>query len=87
MSVAKSIRIPEEIYDYIEAYNGDGFNQKFCNIIRDARDTEADRNATISRLDKQVIERRKYLDETSQKLSEMSGQLRSMYSDMQWGHY
>lgn len=87
MSIAKSIRIPEEIYDYIEAYNGDGFNQKFCNIIRDARDTETERNATISRLDKQISQQRKYLEETSQKLSDMSRQLHSMYIDMQWSHY
>ena len=40
MSVAKSIRIPEEIYDYINNYSGEGFNQKFVNVIRDARDTE-----------------------------------------------
>lgn len=87
MSIAKSIRIPEEIYEYIDNYNGDGFNQKFCNIIRDAMETEEERNFKISILDNQISQRRKYLEATEKKLREMSNQLRNMYSDMQWGNY
>ena len=85
MSVAKSIRIPEEIYYYIMDYNGDGFNQKFINIIRDARDTEEERNATLSILEHQIKSRREYLQKTEQKLQEMSRTVYSMYNDMQYG--
>lgn len=47
MSVLKSVRVPEEIYEYILSYRGDGFNQKFVNIIRDARDSEEKRLSNL----------------------------------------
>lgn len=34
-SISKSIRISEEVFNYINNYRGDGFNQKFENIILD----------------------------------------------------
>lgn len=54
MSVAKSIRISEDLYDYINNYQGEGFNQKFSNIIRDARDTEPARRQKIQALDAEI---------------------------------
>ena len=32
-SVAKSIRLTPELYDFINKYDGNGFNEKFANII------------------------------------------------------
>lgn len=32
-SVAKSIRLTPELYDFINNYSGNGFNEKFSNII------------------------------------------------------
>ncbi len=78
MSVAKSVRIPEEIYDYINSYSGEGFNQKFVNVIRDARDTEPERNETLDRLNKQISEREKYLKDTAKRLDELASELRSL---------
>lgn len=82
MSVAKSIRIPEEIYDYINNYSGEGFNQKFVNVIRDARDTEPERNETLDRLNKQISEREKYLKDTAKRLDELASELRSLSFDI-----
>lgn len=82
MSVAKSVRIPEEIYDYINSYSGEGFNQKFVNVIRDARDTEPERNETLDRLKKQISEREKYLKDTAKRLDELASELRSLSFDI-----
>jgi t-SNARE complex subunit (syntaxin) len=82
MSVPKSVRIPEEIYEYINSYSGDGFNQKFVNIIRDARDTEPERNETLAKLNKQISEREKYLKETAKRLDELASELRSLSFDI-----
>lgn len=82
MSVAKSVRIPEEVYEYINNYSGDGFNQKFVNVIRDARDTEPERNETLDRLNKQISEREKYLKDTAKRLDELASELRSLSFDI-----
>ncbi|WP_349672361.1 hypothetical protein [Lacrimispora sp.] len=82
MSVAKSVRIPEEIYDYINSYSGEGFNQKFVNVIRDARDTEPERNETLDRLNKQISEREKYLKDTAKRFDELASELRSLSFDI-----
>lgn len=87
MSVAKSIRIPKEIYKYIDNYNGDGFNQKFCNIIRDAMKTEEERKLRISMLDNLIGHREDYLRETEKELLKISNQLREMYLDIQCGFH
>jgi t-SNARE complex subunit (syntaxin) len=82
MSVPKSVRIPEEIYEYINSYSGNGFNQKFVNIIRDARDTEPERNETLVKLNKQISERENYLKETAKRLDELASELRSLSFDI-----
>ncbi|MTK05643.1 MAG: hypothetical protein F8N38_00955 [Hungatella sp.] len=82
MSVAKSVRVPEEIYDYINSYSGEGFNQKFVNVIRDARDTEPERNEMLDRLNKQISEREKYLKDTAKRLDELASELRSLSFDI-----
>ena len=47
----KSIRLNDHIYNYIINYRGDGFNQKFENIIIDARESEKKRKDEIKELD------------------------------------
>lgn len=39
-NLSKSIRLSEDLYEYINAYHGEGFNEKFRNIIMDAREAE-----------------------------------------------
>lgn len=38
--ISKSIRLSKEVYDYINAYKGNGFNEKFENIILDYQSRE-----------------------------------------------
>ncbi|WP_368272295.1 hypothetical protein [Enterocloster lavalensis] len=56
--IAKSIRLSEEVFTYIDGYRGEGFNQKFENIILDAMCAEADRKRRIEALDGSIAIRK-----------------------------
>ena len=58
-SVAKSIRMTEEVYAYITGYRGDGFNEKFENIILDAMIGESQRKQKLSMYDSQIKEQQR----------------------------
>lgn len=53
-NIAKSIRISEEVFAYIDNAPGKGFNEKFENIILEAKETEADRKKRLAGLEKQI---------------------------------
>lgn len=46
-SIAKSVRLTQEVYDYIEQQAGNGFNEKFENIILEAKKGESDRKKEL----------------------------------------
>ena len=76
MSVLKSVRVPEEISEYILSYRGNGFNQKFVNIIRDARDSEEKRLSNLKYIDYRIQERQKILDEIDAAVKQLQLKLR-----------
>ena len=51
-NVSKSIRLTEDLYKYIDNYCGDGFNEKFENVILDARHRENKRLIRLEMLQK-----------------------------------
>ena len=53
-SIAKSVRLTQEVFDYIDSAPGNGFNEKFENIILEAKRGESDRKKELARLDKQI---------------------------------
>lgn len=61
-SISKSIRLTEEIYNYINSYDGDGFNCKFENIILDAMFTEKERRHQLQELDGRIARQRQELE-------------------------
>lgn len=62
-SISKSIRLTDEVFNYIDGYRGDGFNQKFENIILDAMCSEAERNKALCLLDTRISQRQKELQD------------------------
>jgi N-methylhydantoinase B/oxoprolinase/acetone carboxylase alpha subunit len=62
--IAKSVRIDPKVYEHIEKYKGEGFNEKFENIILDAMESEKKRLDRIKQLDKSIREQ----EEKHQKL-------------------
>ena len=70
-SVSKSIRLTPDLYDYISSYRGDGFNEKFANIIMDARDSEAARQRHLALLDEKIEKREEFLVEAALRVEEL----------------
>lgn len=62
-SVAKSIRLTQELYDFISNYKGDGFNEKFSNIITFCFKKEKE-------LDRVIAQRAKELEDLNTKITE-----------------
>lgn len=59
--IPKSIRVEEKVYSYIQSYKGDGFNEKFENIILYAMESEDRLLSKIKQLDGQIQEKEKLL--------------------------
>lgn len=64
----KSIRLNDKVFDYIINYKGDGFNQKFENIILYAMETEADRKKRITELDNLIQLKHEEIEELNKKI-------------------
>lgn len=53
-NIAKSVRLTQEVFDYIDSAPGSGFNEKFENIILEAKRGESDRKKELARLDEKI---------------------------------
>lgn len=60
-NLSKSIRLSQEVFDYIDQAPGKGFNEKFENIILEAKTGEAERKKTLADLDERIKEEQRYL--------------------------
>ncbi|MDE6021566.1 MAG: hypothetical protein K2H01_11300 [Ruminococcus sp.] len=72
-SVAKSIRLTQELYNFINNYKGDGFNEKFSNIItfcfkkeKELNKVIAKRTAELDSLNAKIAEKRVLLETLNQ---------------------
>jgi hypothetical protein len=84
-NISKSIRISEEVFDYIDQAPGKGFNEKFENIILSAKIDESDRKKRIAELDEEIQQKRcdlkklfdqnRYMDEFFRGVLRMQHQL------------
>ncbi|MDD3278632.1 MAG: hypothetical protein PHG16_07075 [Lachnospiraceae bacterium] len=55
-SISKSVRLSESVYHYIDAFDGDGFNEKFENIIYFSMQMEADLKKRIANLNQDIAD-------------------------------
>lgn len=60
-NISKSIRISQEVYDYIVKSPGKGFNDQFEKIILDAKEDEPRRKKELERLEKSINEKQREL--------------------------
>lgn len=83
--IGKSIRVAPEVYSYIEKFSGEGFNEKFENIIIFAMKTEKDRRDTIKNLERQINDKntqlKKLVDEIN-KLQNVSYRINDVMRSM-----
>lgn len=87
-SISKSVRLSDEVFDYINQSPGKGFNEKFENIILRAKKEESDREQRLKDLQRkideeerklyQLFEKYRYLDDYFRNFVAMRHQLDNM---------
>ena len=75
-SVAKSLRMTPEVYDFVMTAPGDGFNQKFENLVIDIKQSEPDRLERIRQLDRMIQQKSMQLDKISRWVIDMDDVVR-----------
>lgn len=53
----KSVRMTDKVYEYVQTFQGEGFNQKFENMVLYFMEHEKQKRETIMELDKQIAEK------------------------------
>lgn len=72
----KSVRISDEVMQYILNFAGEGFNQKFENLVLFCMKEEDEKRALIRSLDDQIEDRKRILDKFSRLEREADSALR-----------
>lgn len=70
-NVQKSIRISEEVAAYIEKQEGNGFNEKLCNMVLYCMEHEAEIKKKISSAEKLLNVVEKQIDEKHKLLEQL----------------
>ena len=56
-NISKSVRLSDKVYNYILSFEGDGFNQKFENLVIFAMEQEDKKRKQLADLDKLISTR------------------------------
>ena len=67
-NISKSIRLSKKVYDYIDSYDGDSFNEKFENIILFAMENDKQLEKRVKELDYIISLRNEELNTLNNKL-------------------
>ena len=59
-SIMKSVRLTEEVYDYVDNFEGEGFNQKLENLVLFCMKKEESSRDRISYYENKVLSAQKY---------------------------
>ena len=91
-NISKSIRLSDDVYGYIMAAPGKGFNEKFENIILEAHEAEPELKKRLAELQKsvddeqrklyQLFEKYRYLNDYFRIAMSMQHQLDVMQDDL-----
>ena len=74
----KSIRLSDQVMDYVINFKGDGFNQKFENLVLFCMEQEEFKKQRITLLDQQIAKRYKKLYALQQLSSEIGDVRRAL---------
>ena len=74
----KSVRMSDQVMDYVINFEGDGFNQKFENLVLFCMEQEETRKQKIAFLDQQIVKQYKKLDALRQLTSEIGDVRRAL---------
>ena len=73
---SKSVRLSDTVLKYIEQYEGEGFNQKFENIILYAMQTEDERRARLDWINSRIESQREVLKRLEKDCTTLSSAVR-----------
>ena len=79
----KSVRLSDQVMDYVINFEGDGFNQKFENLVLFCMEQEETKKQKIAFLDQQIVKQYKKLDALRQISSEI-GDVRRALTNLEW---
>lgn len=79
----KSVRLSDQVMDYVINFEGDGFNQKFENLVLFCMEQEETRKQKIAFLDQRIIKQYKKLDALRQLISKISAVSEALL-DLEW---
>lgn len=74
----KSVRLSDQVMDYVINFKGDGFNQKFENLVLFCMEQEETKKQRITLLDQQIAKRYKKLYALQQLSSEIGDVRRAL---------
>lgn len=74
----KSVRLSDQVMDYVINFEGDGFNQRFENLVLFCMEQEETRKQKIAFLDQQIVKQYKKLDTLRQLTSEIGDVRRAL---------
>lgn len=74
----KSVRLSDQVMDYVINFEGDGFNQKFENLVLFCMEQEETMKQKIAFLDQQIVKQYKKLDALRQLTSEIGDVRRAL---------
>lgn len=74
----KSVRLSDQVMDYVINFEGEGFNQKFENLVLFCMEQEESKKYRITLLDQQIAKQYKKLDVLQQISSEIGGVRRAL---------
>ena len=79
----KSIRLSDQVMDYVINFEGDGFNQKFENLVLFCMEQEETKKQRITLLDQQIAKQYKKIYALQQISSEI-GDVRRALTNLEW---
>ena len=79
----KSVRLSDQVMDYVINFEGEGFNQKFENLVLFCMEQEESKKQRITLLDQQIVKQYKKLD-VLQQISSKIGDVRSALTNLEW---
>ena len=78
----KSVRLSDQVMDYVINFKGDGFNQKFENLVLFCMEQEETKKQKIAFLDQQIVKQYKKLD-ALRKISSEIGDVRRVLTHLE----
>ena len=79
----KSVRLSDQVMDYVINFEGEGFNQKFENLVLFCMEQEESKKQRIALLDQQIARQYKKLY-ALQQLSSKIGDVRRALTNLEW---